>query len=82
MTAYTIKPLVFVKVGDQWYSEGGGNYVIWNDRELGWSWRERFQRHPHHPYDSMCESYERAVELCQQHWESQAGIGKFLERVE
>ncbi len=79
--AHTIKPLVFVRIGDHGYSNNGERYLIWNDSELGWCWRDRFDAHPKHPYDSMCESYEKAAELCQQHWESEAGIGKYLERV-
>ncbi len=70
--AHTIKPLVWRETGKDLHESG--NYSVW--MEIGGKWRAYV---PGLRID--CDSLAHGKQFCQAHWESEAGIGKYLERV-
>lgn len=73
-TAYTIKPLVWERNS---YSSICDQYNV-VEVEGQWKWWSKITGMAMR----KCDSQKGGESLCQQHWESEAGIGKFLERVE
>ena len=87
---YRVKPLVWVEqdAEDGDYCPGfeadvGDEkaYIVWrNERDdPEWHWGFFDNRDPK---VKDCDSLARGQELAQKHWESQVGIGRFLEPVE